>query len=256
MPKKLIILILFVSLLNVGGCNTSYFRPESKTTGDTPADAPTAVFQGAVSQGANLQANVPTSFNSSVRLPQVSSSAYVHPGAAVIGHVQIGDNVLIGPFASVRGDEGGPIYVGSGCNIQDGVVIHALETEKDGKPVKENLVEKDGKAFAVYIGKDVSLAHQAQVHGPALIEDNVFIGMQAFVFKSRVGSGSVLEPGARVIGVTIPPGRYVPAGQVVTTQAEADKLPPVTAGYSFYGINAKVLEVNRELTAGYKQLSE
>ena len=77
--------------------------------------------------------------------------------------------------------------------------------------------------------------------------------MQSFVFKSRIGSGSVLEPGARLIGVTVPPGRYVPAGQIITTQAAADKLPPITAAYSFYGINEKVLEVNRELAAGYRQ---
>lgn len=251
MFRKIIVLFLFLSLLNVGGCSSSYFGTESNKTEDTPAGAQAAAFQAA-----NLEPNVATSFNSRVRVPEVSASAYVHPGAAVIGHVQIGDNVLIGPFASVRGDEGGPIYVGSGCNIQDGVVIHALETEKNGQPVKENLVEKDGKTFAVYIGRDVSLAHQSQVHGPALIEDNVFVGMQAFVFKSRIGSGAVLEPGARIIGVTVPPGRYVPAGQVITTQAAADKLPPVKAGYSFYGINEKVLEVNRELAAGYRQSLE
>lgn len=119
----------------------------------------------------SLRPNVITSFNATTETPQIDGSAYIDPKSSVTGHVQVGQNVLVGPFASLRGDEGGPIFIGNGANVQDGVVIHALETEKDGSPVKANQVKKEGKSYAVYIGNHVSLAHQSQVHGPALIED-------------------------------------------------------------------------------------
>jgi hypothetical protein len=46
------------------------------------------------------------------------------------------------------------------------VVIHALETELDGKPVEKNQVEVDGKKYAVYVGSRVSLAHQVRFTDP------------------------------------------------------------------------------------------
>jgi carbonic anhydrase/acetyltransferase-like protein (isoleucine patch superfamily) len=73
-------------------------------------------------------------------------------------------------MASIRSDEGMPIFVGNRSNVQDGVVLHALETiDEEGKPVEKNLVEVGGKKYAVYIGENVSLAHQSQVHGPASV---------------------------------------------------------------------------------------
>jgi carbonic anhydrase/acetyltransferase-like protein (isoleucine patch superfamily) len=88
--------------------------------------------------------------------PEVDDSAFVHPLAAVIGHVVIGKKVFVAPFASVRGDEGHPIFLGDESNVQDGVVIHALETERNGEPVEAHQVEVAGKKFAVHIGRRVS----------------------------------------------------------------------------------------------------
>ena len=137
-----------------------------------------------------------------------------------------------------------------------GVVIHGLETESHGKPVEKNRVIVNGKAYSVYIGDRVSVAHQAQVHGPAYIGNDVFVGMQAFVFKARVGNHVVIEPTAKVIGVTIPDGRYVPAGTVLTKQEEADKLPVIDDNYVFAKLNEGVLDVNIQLAEGYKKASE
>lgn len=39
---------------------------------------------------------------------------------------------LVSPCASVRGDEGQPPFRGDDSNVQDGVVIHTLETELKG----------------------------------------------------------------------------------------------------------------------------
>ncbi|MEW6448815.1 MAG: carbonic anhydrase [Bacillota bacterium] len=201
---------------------------------------------------ANIRPNVVTSFNPTVENPVIADSAYVDPMASVIGNVELGAKVYVAPFASIRGDEGQPIYVGEGSNVQDGVVLHALETEDEGKVVEKNLVEYGGNKYAVYVGKHVSLAHQAQVHGPALVDDGTFIGMQALIFKAQVGKNCVVEPGAKLLnGVKVPDGRYVPAGKVVTTQEEADRLPVITDDYPMKNLNAGVLHVNEQLAAGY-----
>jgi carbonic anhydrase len=83
---------------------------------------------------------------------------------------------MICPFASVRGDEGHPLFIGDESNIQDGVIIHALETECDGEGPGRKPRDLSGKKYAVYVGKRVSLAHQAQIHGPAFIGDDTSSG--------------------------------------------------------------------------------
>jgi len=183
--------------------------------------------------------------------PEIDRSAWVHPLAAVIGHVIIGRTVMVSPFASVRGDEGHPLFVGDESNVQDGVVIHALKTEEEGRPIENNLLEVGGKGYAVYVGRRVSLAHQVQIHGPAHVGDDTFVGMKAFVFRTRVGKNCVIEPGAMVVGVIIGDGRYVPAGMILKDQKDADKLPLITDDYPFKDLNKDVVEVNVNLAVGY-----
>ncbi|MGQ9843173.1 MAG: carbonic anhydrase [Spirochaetota bacterium] len=199
-----------------------------------------------------IHENVKTDFVSQEYTPVIDASAYVHPLAAVIGNVLLGKNVMVAPFASVRGDEGQPIYVGDDSNIQDGVIIHALETEHHGHPVEKNMVEVSGTKYAVYVGSRVSLAHQVQIHGPAYVGDSTFIGMQSLIFKSKVGKGCVVEPKALVMGVTIPDCRYIPAGSVIKTQNDADNLPVIDENYAFKDLNDGVIHVNVFLAAGYK----
>jgi carbonic anhydrase/acetyltransferase-like protein (isoleucine patch superfamily) len=164
--------------------------------------------------------------------------------------------VMVSPQASVRGDEGMPIYIGDNSNVQDGVVIHALETvDEEQKPVEKNLVEVGGKKYAVYIGNRVSLAHQSQVHGPASIGDDTIVMVQAFVFRSIVGKSVVIEPGAMVYGVTIPDGRYVSMGMIISNQSVADNLPVITEDYVFVNLNKGVVYVNTNLAAGYNSMS-
>jgi len=226
-----LIAILMVSVI-ASGCSSQSTATEKPST-------------------SNIKPNVKTSFNSTVDSPEISAKAFIDPQGAVIGNVHVGDNVYVAPFASLRGDEGQSIWIGNNTNVQDGVIVHALETEENGEAVEKNLMDYNGKKYAVYVGNNVSLAHQSQVHGPATVDDNTFIGMQAFVFKAKVGKGCVLEPTAKVIGVSIPDGRYVPAGTVVTTQDQANKLPEITDTYVFKDLNKGVLHVNEQLAEGY-----
>jgi carbonic anhydrase len=198
-----------------------------------------------------IEKNVKTDFSAEVSEPVIGAGTFVHPLAAVIGNVILRNNVMVAPTASVRGDEGQPLFVGNDTNVQDGVVIHALETELDGRAVEKNLMEIDGKKYAVYIGNRVSLAHQVQIHGPAVVMDDTFVGMKVLVFKSFVGKNCVIEPGVILMGVKVADGRYVPVGSVVKTQAEADALPIITAEYPLKDMNKGVLHVNKALAKGY-----
>ncbi|MBM4353299.1 MAG: carbonic anhydrase [Deltaproteobacteria bacterium] len=200
-----------------------------------------------------IEKNVPTDFSPVATQPSVDASSFVHPLAVVCGNVRIGRNVMVCPTAVVRGDEGQPLHVGDDSNVQDGVVIHALETESHGNTVESNLRTVGGMRYAVYVGCRVSLAHQAQVHGPAVVLDDTFIGMKALVFKSTVGRGCVVEPGAIVLGVSVADGRYVEAGSVIRTQAQADALPHITPDYPFKNLNRGVVHVNTALARKYRE---
>lgn len=198
-----------------------------------------------------IEKNVITDFSPEVCEPTIGEGTYIHPLASVIGNVILGRNIMVAPTACVRGDEGQPLHVGNDSNIQDGVNIHALETEKDGQPIEKNRVDVDGKQYAVYVGDRVSLAHQVQIHGPAIVMDDTFVGMRTLVFKSQVGRNCVIEPGAILMGVKVEDGRYVPVGSVVKNQEEADRLPEITNDYVFKDLNKGVVHVNKELAKGY-----
>jgi carbonic anhydrase len=186
--------------------------------------------------------------------PEIAETAYVDPQGVVLGYALIDEYVYVAPFASVRGDEGAPIFIGAKSNIQDGVIIHGMKNRDRGKVVETNSVEAFGEYYSVYIGSQVSLAHQSHVHGPVKIGNNTFIGMKAFILQSTIGSDVVVEPGASCINVDIPQGRYVPAGSVVTSQEEADDLPLVDSSYAFHRINHEIVQVNVELAKGYNSL--
>ena len=86
----------------------------------------------------------------------------------------------------------GPIEIGFGTNIQDGVTIH-VDTE-----------------FPVNVGAGVSIGHNAVLHG-CIIEDDSLIGMGAVILNgARIGPGSLIAAGAVVPqGVIVPPRSLV-----------------------------------------------
>ncbi len=201
----------------------------------------------ALGLGAWVGPNVQTSFNPTIATPTLQANSIIHPMASVMGSVKLGQRVFVAPFASIRDDEGQHIHIGNESNVQDGVVIHGLETFESGREIPENSVTVDGQRYSVYIGERVSLAHQSQLHGPVKIGHDTFVGMQALIFRAELGAHVVVEPGAKVIGVTVPPHRYVPVMSVVTTQAQADALPMITEQYPYHNFNHGVVSVNTQL---------
>jgi sulfate permease, SulP family len=171
----------------------------------------------------------------------VPKSAFVHHKASVIGRVVLGEHVHIAATASVRADEGAPFFIGGNSNIQDGVVIHAL---------KDRYVRVDDEEWAVYVGRNVSLAHDALVHGPCYVGDDTFIGFKAVVHDAVIGSHCFIGIGAVVVGVEIPDKKFVPPGSVIDSAAKVKSLADVS--HSHLEFNEDVVEVNRGLAEAYR----
>ena len=177
--------------------------------------------------------------------PKIHSTAYVHSFANIIGDVTVGEGATIAPGTSVRADAESPFYIGDHANIQNGVIIQGL----NGATV----VGDRQREYAVWIGRNSCVAHLALVHGPAYIGDDCFIGFRSTVFNARVGQGSVVMMHTLIQDVEIPPGKYVPSGSVITSQAEADRLPdvrPVDRDFAQY-----LLDANATLQRGVSSSS-
>jgi len=124
-------------------------------------------------------------------LPTISPKAFIAPGAAVIGDVEIGEDSGVWFGCVIRGDVN-IIRIGNRTNIQDGTTIHV--TRKTGPTI---------------IGSGVTVGHAVLLHACTL-EDNCFIGMRATVMD-----GAVVESGAMVAaGALVTPGKRVPSGQL------------------------------------------
>ena len=164
-------------------------------------------------------ATSPAQFQSLAK-PTIEPTAFVHSFSQVVGSVYVGADVSIAPGTSIRADEGLPFYISSHCDIQDGVVIHGLSS---------GCVQGDnGKPYAVWLSSNVTLTHKALIHGPAYLGEGSFVGFRSTIFNARLGAGVIVMMHALVQDVEVPPGRCVPSGSVVTTQAQADALPKVT----------------------------
>lgn len=117
--------------------------------------------------------------------PQLGKNCFVAPNATIVGDVVMGDDCSIWFNAVVRGDVNF-IKMGNKVNIQDGAVIHCT-------------YEKNGTT----IGNNVSIGHNALVHG-CVLHDDVLIGMGAIVMdRCEIHSNSIVAAGAVVLEGTI-----------------------------------------------------
>ena len=123
--------------------------------------------------------------------PSVSGTAFVAPGAVLIGRVTIGAEASVWYGAVLRADRDA-ISVGMRSNVQDGCVLHA----DPGVPLS--------------VGSAVTIGHNATLHGCA-VADLVLIGMGAIVLNgARVGRHSIIAA-----GTVLTEGQQVPEGVLV-----------------------------------------
>ena len=121
----------------------------------------------------------------------IDPTAFIAPGAMVLGDVHLGQESSVWHNAVLRGDTD-RITIGDQTNIQDLTMIHADE----GVPCS--------------VGSRVTVGHRVILHG-CTIEDDCLIGMGAIVLNGvRVGRGSVVGAGAVLLeGMDVPPGSLV-----------------------------------------------
>lgn len=183
----------------------------------------------------------PTPWSRTLAEPEIHDTAYVHSFSNLIGDVRIGANVMIAPGTSIRADEGAPFHIGAGTNVQDGVVIHGLDTGR--------VVGDDDRPYSVWVGENSSITHMALIHGPAYVGNNCFVGFRSTVFNARIGDGCIIMMHALIQDVEVPPGKYVPSGSVITSQQQADNLPDVREADAKFA--AHVVGINQSLRSGY-----
>lgn len=132
--------------------------------------------------------------------PTFGENCFIAPNATIVGDVITGKDCSFWFNAVVRGDVNA-IRMGNKVNVQDGAVIHCTF-----------------KRTATTIGNNVSIGHNAIVHG-CTVHDNVLIGMGAIVMdRAEIGSNTIIAAGAVVLeGTIVEPGSIyagVPAKKV------------------------------------------
>ena len=117
--------------------------------------------------------------------PQFGENCFIAPNATIVGQVVMGNECSIWFNTVIRGDVNS-ITMGNRVNVQDGAVIHCTYL-----------------TAATIIGNNVSIGHNAIVHG-CVIHDDVLVGMGAIIMDNAViGSNSIIAAGAVVLQKTI-----------------------------------------------------
>ena len=121
----------------------------------------------------------------------IHSTAWIAPGAVVLGDVTLGERASVWYGSVLRGDND-RIVIGAETNLQDGTIVHVDE----GVPC--------------IVGRRVGVGHRALLHG-CTVEDECLIGMGAVILnRAVIGTGSVVAAGA-----VVPEGMQVPPGSLV-----------------------------------------
>jgi len=124
------------------------------------------------------------------RTPTIAASAFIAPGARIVGDVRIGEEASVWYNCVIRSDHG-KVSIGARSNVQDGTVIH-VSGEWDTE-----------------IGEDVLIGHMVMLHGCTL-RDRSFVGLGAIVMD-----GCEIETnGMLAAGAFLTPGKRIPSGQL------------------------------------------
>lgn len=126
--------------------------------------------------------------------PSIPASCWLAENSTIVGDVVMGENCSVWFNAVIRGDVNF-IKIGDRTNIQDGAVIHCTYQKA-----------------STTIGNDVSIGHNALVHGCEL-KDHVLVGMGAIVMDNVVVEEyCIIAAGSVVLENTICESGYLYAG--------------------------------------------
>jgi carbonic anhydrase/acetyltransferase-like protein (isoleucine patch superfamily) len=111
--------------------------------------------------------------------PKLGRGAWVSDSAQVIGEVELGEDASVWFGALIRGDCEA-IRIGRNTNIQDLAVLHA------------------DLGVPLVIGDNVSVGHQAMLHGCTIGEGSL-IGIQAVILNgAKIGKNCIVGAGSVV----------------------------------------------------------
>ena len=125
------------------------------------------------------------------QLPTIDESCFVAESSSVIGKVSLGESSSVWYGTVLRGDVN-TITIGQRTNVQDNATVHVAN------------------GFPTTIGDDVTIGHNAIVHG-CTVGNRVLIGMGAIVLD-----GAIIEDDVIIgAGALIPPGKVIPSKSLV-----------------------------------------
>ena len=134
--------------------------------------------------------------------PRIHESAFIAPGATIIGDVEIGAEASVWHGCVLRGDVN-RIVIGARSNIQDGTVVH-VESDPGGGDYRET-----GGGLPTVVGEGVTVGHLALLHA-CTVGDGALIGMGSIAMD-----GAIVEAGGFLAaGALLPPGKRLPSGEL------------------------------------------
>jgi len=111
--------------------------------------------------------------------PQIDDTVFVADSASVIGKVHLAAHSSVWFDVTIRGDNE-LISIGENSNVQESAVLHT------------------DMGYPMVIGKNVTIGHQAMLHG-CTVDDGALIGIQAVVLNgARIGKNCLVGAGALV----------------------------------------------------------
>ncbi len=144
-----------------------------------------------------------TTYKLGDKTPAIHDSVYIADAATVIGDVDLHENASVWSGAVLRGDNE-RISVGAGSNIQEGAVLHT------------------DPGFPLVIEQDVSVGHQAMLHG-CTVGAGSLIGIQAIILNGAViGRNCLVAAGALVTEGKIFPDNSLIIGAPAKVHRELD----------------------------------
>jgi len=164
--------------------------------------------------------------------PDIDSTAWIAPGAVVIGDVKMGKDSAVWFGCVIRGDVH-YIEIGERSNIQDLSMVHVTHYKKEDR--------SDGNP--TIIGDDVTVGHRVMLHG-CTVENACLIGMSATILdgavigkESIVGAGSlvtknkVFPPRSLIMGSPAKVVRELSDDEVAELYASAKRYVKFKDGY-------------------------
>lgn len=165
--------------------------PQAAAPPPPPAPTPPAASPAAVPAAPAPGPSTPILLPFQHISPRIAGTAFLAPGSAVLGDVQVGEDVSIWPAAVVRGDVA-PVRIGARSNIQEGAVLHV------------------SPHMPCVLGAGVTVGHQATVHA-CTVGDNSLIGIHSVVLDgAKIGKNCLIAAGA-----VVTPGTEIPDGKMV-----------------------------------------